>query len=351
MLCWLGRRTGGEQNNLSFKSKPRKTFLASVSQSHQLARTDLKNVLTQEKKTPMKKLAIAETISLVAHIGSMAFGLLGLLVILPNPEIIINLPPVGQQFFQWSMAGGGVIYILFGAAALALYAQRTIGLKATLAFMLPAVFLSLSSELLGTSTGFPFGHYQYLSGLGYKIGGLVPFTIPLSWFYMGLTCYLLARCGLKVNATSSGMRHVAALALAAILLTAWDFVLDPAMSQTVFPFWQFQEEGAFFGMPYRNLTGWLGTGALFMSVAALLWRKTKTAIALSRPQLTLPLLVYLVNFAFGAVITVVALDSRFLFPTFLSVFLGVVPAFLLWWNAKTPEINRAPEASAMDNNS
>ncbi len=300
----------------------------------------------------MKKLAIAETICLVAHIASMAFGLAGLLVVLPNPELIINLPPVGQNFFQWSMAGGGVVYILFGAAALALYAQRTIGLRATLAFMLPAVFLSLSSELLGTSTGFPFGHYQYLSGLGYKIGGLVPFTIPLSWFYMGLACYLLALCGLKVNSSSSWMRLMGAIALATVLLTAWDFVLDPAMSQTAFPFWQFQEEGGFFGMPYRNLSGWLGTGALFISVAALLWRKTQ--IALSRPQLTLPLLVYLVNFAFGAVITVVALDARFLFPTFLSVLLGVVPAFLLWWNAKAidlPEIDSSPEASGMDNNS
>jgi len=299
----------------------------------------------------MKKLAIAERICLIAHIASMAFGLAGLLVVLPNPELIINLPPVGQNIFQWSMAGGGVVYILFGAAALTLYAQRTIGIKATLAFMLPAVFLSLSSELLGTSTGFPFGHYQYLSGLGYKIAGLVPFTIPLSWFYMGLASYLLARCGLKVNSSSSWFRHLAAIALGSVLLTAWDFVLDPAMSQTAFPFWQFEEAGAFFGMPYRNLTGWLGTGALFIGIATIFWRKTE--IKLSRPQLTLPLLVYLVNFAFGAVITVIALDSRFLFPTFLSILLGVVPAAFLWWNAKAVdfEIDTAPEASAMGKDS
>jgi putative membrane protein len=300
----------------------------------------------------MKKLAIAESICLIAHIASMAFGLAGLLVVLPNPELIINLSPVGQNIFQWSMAGGGVVYILFGAAALTLYAQRTIGIMATLAFMLPAVFLSLSSELLGTSTGFPFGHYEYLSNLGYKIAGLVPFTIPLSWFYMGIACYLLARCGLKVNSSSSWFRHLTAIALASVLLTAWDFVLDPAMSQTAFPFWQFGEAGAFFGMPYRNLTGWLGTGALFMGVAAIFWRKTE--IKLSRPQLTLPLLVYLVNFAFGAVITVIALDSRFFFPTFLSILLGVVPAAFLWWNAKAvdlPEIDTDPEASAMGKDS
>lgn len=272
----------------------------------------------------MKQLVILERFCLIAHVVSMVFGLAGLLLILPNPDLILSLPPIGKEFFQWSMAGGGVAYIVFGAAAVALYAYRTLGLQATLAFLLPSVCLSLSSELLGTSTGFPFGHYHYLSGLGYKIAGLVPFTIPLSWFYMGFVCYLLARAGLGERGWKP---QVGAVALGAVLLTAWDFVLDPAMSQTAFPFWEFEELGIFFGMPYRNLAGWLGTGALFMAVAAFLWRKAPVLV--QRSQLGLPIAVYLVNFAFGAVITVMALDSRFWFPTSLAVLLGVIPALIL----------------------
>ncbi|MBS0016525.1 MAG: carotenoid biosynthesis protein [Arthrospira sp. SH-MAG29] len=284
----------------------------------------------------MKQLLMQERFFLTIHILSTLFGLAGLLIVLPNPELIINLPPIGQSFFQLSMAGGGVAYIVFGAIAVSLYAYRTLGLATTLGFMVPSIVLSLSSELLGTSTGFPFGHYQYLNGLGYKIADLVPFTIPLSWFYMGLTCYLLARGGLKVRLGSSWVRHVAALAVAAILLTAWDLVLDPAMSQAPFPFWQFQDVGEFFGMPYRNLTGWMGTGLVFMMVAAVLWRGKP--IVLSRSVLTLPLLVYLTNFGFGAVITVVALDPKFLLPTLLSVLFGVIPAIALWWTAIGPDM-------------
>ena len=280
----------------------------------------------------MKQLVIAERFFLAVHIISTLFGLAGLLIILPNPQIIASLPPFGQTVFGWSMAGGGVAYIVFGAIAVALYAYRTLGWWATATFMVPAVCLSLGSELLGTSTGFPFGHYQYLSGLGYKIAGLVPFTIPLSWFYMGLTCYLLARTGLKVAVGSSWLRHWAALAVGAVLLTAWDLVLDPAMSQAPVKFWEFQEVGEFFGMPYRNLLGWMGTAAVFMSVGAFLWRRVP--VVLSRRQLTLPLIVYLTNFVFGAAITVFALDARFLFPVSLSVALGVVPAFAFWWTAK-----------------
>lgn len=274
----------------------------------------------------MKQLLIAERVCVTAHIVSMIFGLAGLLVVLPNPDLIVSLPPVGQMFFQWGMAGGGVVYILFGAAAVALYGYRTLGLGTLLSFMLPSVVLSLCSELLGTSTGFPFGNYHYLEGLGYKIAGLVPFTIPLSWFYLGMVCYLMARAGLRDRGWIS---QLGAIALGALLLTAWDFVLDPAMSQTSFPFWQFAEVGAFFGMPYRNITGWLGTGTIFMSVAAFFWRNTK--INLERSQLIVPLTIYLVNVAFGAVITLTSLDTRFWFPASLAMALGVIPAIALYW--------------------
>lgn len=281
----------------------------------------------------MKQLLMAERFCLIAHVVSMAFGLAGLLLIVPNPELVMSLPPAGQTLFQWGMAGGGVVYIIFGAAAVAIYAYRTLGLGATLAFLVPSVFLSLSSELLGTSTGFPFGNYHYLSGLGYKIAGLVPFTIPLSWFYLGLVSYIIARAGVGGGKGQlNWVGQIGAIALGSLLLTAWDFVLDPAMSQTSVPFWEFEELGAFFGMPYRNLAGWMGTGALFMSVAAFLWRKT--SIKLDRSEMGLPLIVYLVNFAFGAIITVTSLDSRFWFPTSLAVLLGVVPAIVLSWLAK-----------------
>ncbi|MBE9124061.1 carotenoid biosynthesis protein [Tychonema sp. LEGE 07199] len=290
----------------------------------------------------MKQLLMAERFCLIAHVVSMAFGLAGLLLIVPNPELVMSLPPAGQTLFQWGMAGGGVVYIIFGAAAVAIYAYRTLGLGATLAFLVPSVFLSLSSELLGTSTGFPFGNYHYLSGLGYKIAGLVPFTIPLSWFYLGLVSYIIARAGVSAGKGQlNWVGQIGAIALGSLLLTAWDFVLDPAMSQTSVPFWEFEELGAFFGMPYRNLAGWMGTGALFMSVAAFLWRKT--SIKLDRSEMGLPLIVYLVNFAFGAIITVTSLDSRFWFPTSLAVLLGVVPAIVLSWLAK-PAANDLTEA-------
>lgn len=277
----------------------------------------------------MKQLVISERLCLIGHIGSKAFGLAGLLLVVPHAEVILNLAAAGPTVMQWSLAGGGVIDILFGTAVISIYAYRTLGLRPTLAFMLPAVFLSLGSELLGTSTGFPFGDYSYLSGLGYKIAGLVPFTIPLSWFYMGFASYLIARVGLDTAQKPSWLRHAGAIALGAMLFTSWDFALEPAMSQTALPFWYWEQPGSFFGTPYQNYAGWFGTGALFMTVAALLWKNTP--LKLERSQLSLPLVVYLSNFTFAAVLS---WASGFWIPVLLGLLLGVAPVLALWWMAQ-----------------
>lgn len=283
----------------------------------------------------MKRLVLFQWFFLIAHIVSMVFGLAGLILVLPHPEFIATLPSFGQALFQLSMTGGGVVYIVLGALTVFLHGYLSLGLRSITFFFVPAVLLSLGSELLGTSTGFPFGHYAYLSGLGYKIAGLVPFTIPLSWFYLGFSAYLLAYSGLQVVLSRFNLKdfnlRLLSVVTGSVLLTAWDLVLDPAMSQAPFPFWEFQEVGAFFGMPYRNLVGWVGTGMVFMGVAALLGRKAP--LGLTRGQLTIPLCICLANFAFGAAITLTQLDARFMIPAALGVLIGVLPAIAFWWIA------------------
>jgi uncharacterized membrane protein len=273
----------------------------------------------------MEKLMRVERTLLIGHILSMGFGLAGLLLVLPNPDFINALPDFGKTAFAWSMAGGGVVYMLLGMSAVAVYAYRTLGLWHCLGFMIPAIGLSLVSELLGTSTGFPFGHYHYLSGLGYKIAGLVPFTIPLSWFYIGFSAYIIARAGLETLAIPKVVKYVGAIGFGSLLLTSWDFVLDPAMSQTTVPFWIWEQPGAFFGMPYENFAGWFGTGVVFMTVATLVWRLKP--LTLPTAQLGLPLAVYLGNFGFA---TITSIAAGIYIPILLGLILGILPLAVLY---------------------
>ncbi|MGL5804305.1 MAG: gamma-carotene 1'-hydroxylase CruF [Xenococcaceae cyanobacterium] len=288
----------------------------------------------------MNKLVNAERYLSIAHILSMVFGLAGILLVLPNPYFLAKLSELGEignKALSWSMSGGGVIYMLFGTAAVALYAYRTLGVWHWLGFMLPALVISLSSELLGTSTGFPFGHYRYLSGLGYKIAGLVPFTIPLSWFYLGFSAYIIARAALANFSLPNWLRNAIAIGFGSLLLTSWDFVLDPAMSQTSVPFWVWEQPGAFFGMPYQNFAGWFGTGVLYMTVATLIWQAKP--LTLPRQELQLPLAIYLSNFAFA---TILSIAGGIYLPIFLGFVLGVAPLLVMYKVATSFQPTIAP---------
>ena len=68
----------------------------------------------------------------------------------------------------------------------------------------------------------------------------------------------------------------------------------------------------------------------------------KEPLQLTRGQLTVPLCIYLANFAFGAAITLTQLDARFMIPAALGVLIGVLPAIVFWWIS--PQKVLLPEA-------
>ncbi len=288
----------------------------------------------------MRRVIFAQWLTLSIHLAAMVFGLAGLLLVLPHPEFIESLSELGLQIFAWGMNGGGALYMILGAIAVSLYAIQTLGVRRWLAFFIPSVGISLTSELLGTSTGFPFGKYGYLSGLGTKISDLVPFTIPLSWFYMGLVCFLIANVSLRYG--NHWMHKLEAIALGALMLTSWDFVLDPAMSQAQYPFWEWGQYGAFFGMPLQNFAGWMGTGALFMAVASIVGGKDAQPV-LTRQQLVFPVVMYMGNFVFALVLS---LSTGIYIPVLLGLLLGVAPVIGLWFLA--PSVSD-PNVQVMDN--
>lgn len=290
----------------------------------------------------MRRAIPAQWVNLGMHLASMVFGLFGLILVLPNTTFIESLSEAGLHVFSWGMQNGGASYMIFGAIAAFLYGKQTIGLKRTLAFCIPAIGLSLSSELLGTSTGFPFGAYSYLSGLGYKIADLVPFTIPLSWFYMGFSAFLVSTTILRFG-TGWGQR-ISAIFLGALMLTSWDFVLDPAMSQTPYPFWEWHQAGEFYGMPYQNFIGWMGTGSLFMTVASMIWGRNNQPV-LNRQQILFPAIMYVGNFAFALILS---FNAGFYIPALLGILVGALPLALLYFTTPNSELLTEQAISSKD---
>jgi uncharacterized membrane protein len=179
-------------------------------------------------------------------------SLLGYGIFTSRPDLLIQVDPQAR-FFAWAFHGFAVGNMLFGGLAVAGEALLKDKHKALWAFL--AVYVvSLSSELMGTTYGIPFGAYSYTALLGIKWLDRVPLLIPLSWFTMSWASWILAR------RVSSGL---SAVFFGAALLVAWDLLLDPAMSR-VTSYWVWGDKGAYYGMPWMNLLGWGVTGLVLL---------------------------------------------------------------------------------------
>lgn len=266
----------------------------------------------------MKRLAWA----LVAlHVLALVFGLFGILVAIPHPELWQHQPGAAA-FYAFALGRAGGTGMVLGALAMLAYGAWAYGWRRTLLFFLAATTIAATAELTGTKTGWPFGGYTYLDFLGPKLLGRVPFPIPLAWFTMGFAAFVLAD-GLAV-AQRWRARTLGAIVLGAWLLVAWDLVLDPSMAAPQLQyvhFWLWHERGPYFGMPLRNLAGWFATGVAFIAVGRALWRERVAPVG---PP-AIPFVVYAANVGWSMVVAVAA----GLWPAALVVVvLGLVPAAL-----------------------
>ena len=204
-----------------------------------------------------------------------AISIFGYATFTLHPELFARFP--------WSPPIYAISYPLFARLQILLCfwlciqaAHKVLGWR-WLAYFFSAFLISFFMEFGGTSYGIPFGKYSYTSLLGWQLGDKVPVLIPISWFCMTLCCHLLATqiIGRKPRRVFQGRLDqlrfsLGRIAVASLLLIAWDFTLEPAMSQLT-PYWIWEESGVFFlGVAVRNLLGWLLTGFLiFLSFEAL----------------------------------------------------------------------------------
>lgn len=109
--------------------------------------------------------------------------------------------------------------------------------------------LGWAVEFIGSSTGFPFGSYDYTSVLQPQIAK-VPLLIPLAWLMM-------LPCAWAVTTVLIGKQRSPLLFafVSALVFTAWDLFLDPQM--VAWGFWVWEEPSGYFGIPWVNFLGWI----------------------------------------------------------------------------------------------
>jgi putative membrane protein len=201
--------------------------------------------------------------SLILLYAFTAISVAGFAVFGLHPERLAGLDPSAIRFYSISFRFVAVGQVLLAGAVLTRFLTRHAGWKWLTAFgVLYAI--SLTSELLGTTYGIPFGAYSYSEALKPMWLSRVPVGIPLSWFYMAVPSYAIASKLLHDRRSTA-----ARIGLASFILLAWDLALDPAMSSAT-RYWEWGESGSYYGMPLLNLFGWYITGIVLMSALAAL---------------------------------------------------------------------------------
>ncbi len=227
---------------------------------------------------------------LVAHVSLIVFATIAL------TTFLAGAPPAWMQtgfnavvaYWGWKLSGP--TYVVLGALAALVHAITRVGRRKALMLFVVGTLISLAAELIGTSTGLPFGPYSYTTMLGYRIAGLVPFPIPLSWFYM-IYCSL-AICGRILPARDGEWSKLLWAATGGLVLAAWDVSMDPAMSFAT-AHWIWHVTGAFYGMPWSNWFGWWLTGTIIARVYLGIVPPTEFAARVSPSPFTLVL--YAIN--------------------------------------------------------
>lgn len=150
---------------------------------------------------------------------------------------------------------------LFLMLASFFHAWYALGWRHLLIFFGLSAVVSWGFEQVGVATGLIYGPYHYTETLGVKLGH-VPLLIPLAWFMMNYPSYVIANLiadGRPIGSRGS-FGHLVWLAfLGALVMTAWDLVVDPVLSGPPMRAWVWEQGGPYFGVPAQNFVGWLLT--------------------------------------------------------------------------------------------
>jgi uncharacterized membrane protein len=188
----------------------------------------------------------------------LGLAVVALAIFIYDPIVRVLLAPIVSLP---ALPGGTSTLTLLLMVFSVCHAWYSLGGRHTALFFLLSTVISLIYEEIGVATGAIFGPYHYTDVLGTKIG-VVPILIPIAWFAMIYPSYVIAN--LITDRQPSGSRgSVSRIAwvslLSAMVMTAWDLLVDPILSGPKVQAWIWERGGAYFGIPVHNYAGWMLT--------------------------------------------------------------------------------------------
>ena len=181
------------------------------------------------------------------------------------PQVLLAAGFALNALLLWAFArGAGIALLRLGEAAQALLARRG-WLRPVVAFF-SGMAVGLAFEVLGLSTGLPFGQYRYEWPAPSVLG--VPVPVVFGWGLYLLVSYLLALSALRGAA--------ARVTYAGALMVCLDLAIDPVMTSR--GLWVWARRGEWFGIPLENFAGWFLVSAVALLPAELAGGERREAL-------------------------------------------------------------------------
>ncbi|EMA53487.1 MULTISPECIES: bisanhydrobacterioruberin hydratase [Halococcus] len=189
---------------------------------------------------------------------AVVFPIVGAVLLLASAEALVG-PPL--RYNPALILLGTVVMRLPLVAGLVPVLDRraSLGLAVLVAY-------AFGIELIGVTTGWPYGTFEYTIALGPMLAG-VPLGLPVFFLPLVLNSYLLCLLVLGDAARRRAIRLV--VVIATVLLV--DLVLDPGA--VAIGFWSYGE-GVYYGVPVSNYLGWVLSATVTVFVLDLTFDRT-----------------------------------------------------------------------------
>lgn len=170
--------------------------------------------------------------------------------------VSVALAILGAMPFAASYAGKLSIIATVARLVFAfIHGSRRLGWRNLGIMFVITCVVSWCYESLSIATGFPFGHYEYTSELGPKLG-TVPVMIMPAYFGVCYLSWVLAHVLLDKFDRQIDSRVMFAIpVIASFIMVMWDMSIDPS-SSTLRHEWIWRDGGSYFGVPFSNFLGW-----------------------------------------------------------------------------------------------
>ena len=166
-------------------------------------------------------------------------------------------------------------------------AARLLGMRAALLLVGIALPVGWFAEEMGANYGWFFGSYDYTPVLGPQLGS-VPVVIPLMWFALSYTGYVIANLIVwqtPSDGATSLRRSLVMAFLAALIVTAYDLGVDPYMVYKLKAWIMVKQDGWWFGETLQGFVGWMLVAFAIVLAFRLLLRRVAQPAHARAPRL------------------------------------------------------------------